>query len=266
MKNRNKEVLNLIYKYGNDTRQALKENKKLPYLYALADLRENVLEWYDFKKEGHLLQVGADYGALTGLFLRKVSEVTVLDPSEESLNVVKMRYRGAENLDLVCGSLVPAGAGAELETAGATAVLNGGFDYITMIGSLTAEETLEAQLEAAKALLAPGGVLLLAVCNTFGIKYFAGAERDDVTATKKELENLLPGGRFFYPVPDYKIATEVYSDSYLPKKGDLTGALTVYDYPQYTSMDVGAAYDAVCEDGQFDNFSNSFLVIWEKGV
>lgn len=278
MKNRNKEILNLIYKYGSDTRQALKENKKLPYLYALAELRENVLEWYDFKKEGRLLQVGADYGALTGLFLKKVSEVTVLDPSEESLNVVKMRYRGTEHLKLSCGTLAGA-AGAEAAPASEAGAaengtvepaaperLSGGFDYVTVIGTLTAEETLSRQLEAAKALLAPGGVLLLAVCNTFGIKYFAGAERDEITATKKELKNLLPGGRFFYPVPDYKIANEIYSDSYLPKKGDLTGALTVYDYPQYTSMEVGAAYDAVCEDGQFDNFTNSFLVIWEKGV
>lgn len=256
MKNRNKEVLNLIYKYGNDTRLALKENKKLPYLYALAELRENVLEWYDFKENGRLLQVGADYGALTGLFLTKVSEVTVLDPSEESLNVVKMRYRGDKKLTLVCGDLMTDGGLLQV----------GGYDYVTVIGTLAAEYSLKQQLKAAQALLAPGGVLLLAVCNTFGIKYFAGAERDEVTATKKELEALLAGGRFFYPVPDYRIANEVYSDRYLPKKGDLTGALTVYDYPQYTSMDVGAAYDAVCEDGQFDNFTNSFLVIWEKGV
>lgn len=267
MKNRNKEVLNLIYKYGNDTRLALKENKKLPYLYALAELRENVLEWYDFKENGRLLQVGADYGALTGLFLTKVSEVTVLDPSEESLNVVKMRYRGDKKLTLVCGDLMTAGGGAADSLPSDGGLLQaGGYDYVTVIGTLTAEYSLKQQLEAAQALLAPGGVLLLAVCNTFGIKYFAGAERDEVTATKKELEALLAGGRFFYPVPDYRIANEVYSDRYLPKKGDLTGALTVYDYPQYTSMDVGAAYDAVCENGQFDNFTNSFLVIWEKGV
>lgn len=277
MKNRNKEVLNLIYKYGNDTRLALKENKKLPYLYALAELRENVLEWYDFKENGRLLQVGADYGALTGLFLTKVSEVTVLDPSEESLNVVKMRYRGGKRLTLVCGDLMTVGSAAELSSSAGGGAADGslfnggllqvgGYDYVTVIGTLTEKYSLKQQLEAAQALLAPGGVLLLAVCNTFGIKYFAGAERDEVTATKKELEALLAGGRFFYPVPDYRIANEIYSDRYLPKKGDLTGALTVYDYPQYTSMDVGAAYDAVCEDGQFDNFTNSFLVIWEKGV
>jgi len=29
-------------------------------------------------------------------------------------------------------------------------------------------------------------------------------------------------------------------------------------------MDVGAAYDAVCGDGQFGQFANSFLVAWKK--
>ena len=255
MKNYNKEIRNLIYKYGKDTRLALQENKKLPYLYALAELRENVLDWYEFKPDSSLLQVGADYGALTGLFLRRTGNVTVLDASEESLQLVEQRYRTEAGLKTVCGSLV----------SGKTLAADG-YDYVTVIGTLCAETSLEEQLEAAKKALRPGGVLFVAVCNTFGIKYFAGSERDAVTASKKELQKLLPNGTFYYPVPDYRIASELYSDAYLPKKGDLTGVYTAYDYPQYTSMDTGAAYDAVCEDGQFDNFSNSFLVIWEKGV
>ncbi|MBP3927316.1 MAG: methyltransferase domain-containing protein [Clostridium sp.] len=259
MKKLDKEILALVEKYGNNTRQALKENKKLPYLYALAKLRENVLEWYDFRKEGNLLQIGADYGALTGLFLKRVSEVTVLDDSEDSLEIVKRRYQavpGADKLICLCGTA------SELTDGEKEKKL---YDYIACIGTLRTGETVESQLEAAKALLAPGGVLLLAVGNRFGLKYFAGAEREGVSMTRRELEALLPGGRFYYPVPDYRIATEIYSDDYLPKKGDLTGILPVYDFPRYTSMEMGSAYDAVCEDGQFQQFSNSFLVIWKKG-
>ncbi|MEW3562678.1 class I SAM-dependent methyltransferase, partial [Enterococcus avium] len=85
---------------------------------------------------------------------------------------------------------------------------------------------------------------------------------DAVSATKKNLEELLAGGSFYYPMPDYKLPSVIYSDRYLPKKGDLTGMPALYDYPEYLLMDVGAAYDAVCEDGQFENFANSFLVIW----
>lgn len=260
MKKLDKEILALVEKYGNNTRQALKENKKLPYLYALAELRENVLDWYEFKKEGRLLQVGADYGALTGLFLDRVNQVTVLDESEDSLEIVKRRYRatsGAERLEYFCGTVTEL-ADREPETAV--------YDYVVCIGTLRTSEPVSVQLEAAKSLLAPGGTLLLAVNNRLGIKYFAGAKREGVSLTRRELEMLLPGGRFYYPMPDYRIAGEIYSDSYLPKKGDLAGVLPVYDFPRYTSMEMGAAYDAVCEDGQFGQFANSFLVLWEKGV
>ena len=48
MKKINQELIALFDKYGSDRRRALRENKKLSYLYALADLRENLLDWYRF--------------------------------------------------------------------------------------------------------------------------------------------------------------------------------------------------------------------------
>lgn len=257
MDDRNKKILALLDKYGTDVKRALKENKKLEYLYALAELRENLLEWFEFKKEGRILQAGADFGALTGLFADRTAFVTVLDPLEENLEVVRARYCGRKNIEYLCGCLT--GYADEIE-----AQVPALYDYVTVIGTLRPEETVEAQIEAAKRLLAPGGVLIFAACNRFGMKYFAGARRDEVTVTKRELLTLFPRGDFYYPMPDYKLPNEIYSDRYLPKKGDLSGALPVYDYPKYLLMDVGASYDAVCEDGQFDNFANSFLVVWEK--
>ena len=252
-KSLNREILALLDKYGADLKRALRENKKLEYLYALAPLRENLLEWYEFRKGGRLLQVGADFGALTGLYLRRTRNVTVLDESEESLEVVRRRYQGEPGLRLECTSL--ASYSKEQENSGC-------FDYVVLIGSLKAGEGLGAQMEAAKRLLAPGGTLILAACNQFGLKYFAGAQRDPAAVTKKKLEELLAGGSFYYPMPDYKLPSVIYSEGYLPKKGDLTGMPALYDYPEYSLMDVGAAYDAACEDGQFENFANSFLVIW----
>ena len=49
MKKINQELIALFDKYGSDRRQALRENKKLSYLYALADLRENLLDWCQFE-------------------------------------------------------------------------------------------------------------------------------------------------------------------------------------------------------------------------
>lgn len=254
MKRNSQEILTLLEKYGNDTRRALRENKKLAYLYALSELRENLLEWYGFRPESRLLQIGADWGALTGLFVRQAVSVTVLDPEEEALKVVQKRF--SEQGQAVC--CVQAGL---MEYADREP---GMYDCVVFAGGFSEKTDKKSQLEAARKLVAPGGVLLVAACNQFGFKYMAGARRDAVSFTKRELESALPGGRFYYPMQDYRLPGELYSDGYLPKKGELTGLLTVYDYPEYLMMDVGAAFDAACEDGRFDEFADSYLVVWEK--
>ena len=38
--------------------------------------------------------------------------------------------------------------------------------------------------------------------------------------------------------------------------------IPAYDYPQYHVMDMGEGFDAVCEDGKFDLYANSYLVFW----
>ena len=68
--------------------------------------------------------------------------------------------------------------------------------------------------------------------------------------------------RFYYPMPDYRTPITIYSDEYLPKKGDLTRVTPAYDYPPYHMMNMGEGFDAVCEDGLFDLYANSYLVFW----
>lgn len=257
MTNKNKEIQGLIKKYGQNSKQALQEHSRLDYLYAYPDLRENLLEWFEFGAESRLLQVGADYGAMTGLYSQKASHVDVLDVNEESLETVRLRMQDAKNVGYIGSSLA--------EYAGTRPEL---YDYVLFIGSLS--ENCEAELAAAKELLKPEGTLILAVCNPFGMKYWAGADRDDVCLSKHRLTELLKGlgqgdAEYYYPMPDYKLSTTVYSDGYLPKKGDLTKTLTAYDYPKYLLLDVGEAFDMVCDDGQFAQYANSYLVFWHAG-
>lgn len=259
MNGTNKGIVELLKKYGADTKEILRKHTGLEYLYALSVMRENLLEWYPFRAEGSLLEVGSDYGALTGLYSRKVNEVVVLEESLDSLEAGRIRHGEVDNVLYVEASLEGYARNQE-STKGKR------FDYVMMIGSL--EPDCEPQIAAAKALLKPGGELILAVCNPFGIKYWAGAERDSVSFSKKGITRLLGGGRgeleFYYPMPDYKLPITIYSQSYLPAKGDWTNTLTAYDYPEYMLLDVDAAYDAVCEDGQFEQFANSFLTIWRN--
>lgn len=251
------EILTLVERYNNNYNQLLSEHTKLEYLYAFSDIRENVLEWYDFVPNGRLLQIGADYGALTGLFLERVGEVVVLDSEEKQLRVCRKRYQRSRNLICERGRLIE-----ELPKT----IREGTFDHIVMIGSLGAHA--EEQLLQAKKLLRQNGTLMIAVCNPFGVKYLAGAVKDRYSFSRNQLLKLFDKEQehleWYYPMPDYRMASTVYSEQYLPKKGDLTKTLAIYDHPKYEQLEIGAMFDAVCEDGQFNQFANSFLVIWRK--
>ena len=192
MKKINQELIALFDKYGSDRRRALRENKKLSYLYALADLRENLLDWCQFDPEQQALQIGADAGALTGLLARRLSSVTVLDVSEENLEVVRRRFQTepelAAKIRYVC---------ADVETYAREAEKCGGtYGYVVLIGDLTAADRAgrAAQMTAAKQLLSAHGTLIAAASNWFGVKYMAGAEREKGALSWNEMKQLLPGG------------------------------------------------------------------------
>ena len=259
MKDISKELMEMWERYDGDVRQILEDYSRLDYFYALSDIRESLLEWYPFRPDGTLLQVGADYGALTGLLSHKADQVTVLDENADQLEFCRKRYVGAGNIRLVQGSLMGY-QGEHPEEK---------FDYIVMAGTLQPE--YEAQIAAAKALLKPDGELITAVCNSLGMKYWAGVPKDEHSFSRKAITRLLTGDEkkeqeleWYYPMPDYKVPMTIYSQGYLPVKGDLTNTITAYDYPKYLQLDVGASFDMVCEDGQFENFANSFLTIWRS--
>lgn len=96
------------------------------------------------------------------------------------------------------------------------------------------------------------------------MKYFSGTADEANAMTKVQLAQLLPGGRFYYPMPDYRTPVSIYSDQYLPKKGDMTRVTPAYDYPRYHMMDMGQKFDTACEAGLFDLYANSYLVFWSS--
>ena len=88
------------------------------------------MDWFQFDPEQQALQIGADAGALTGLLARRLSSVTVLDVSEENLEVVRRRFKTepelAAKIRYVC---------ADVETYAREAEKRGGtYGYVVLIG------------------------------------------------------------------------------------------------------------------------------------
>lgn len=272
------QILEICQKHGSDLRSVLKKNNSWPLLYHLSDVRENILEWYDFKPDGNLLEIGAGCGAITGLFCRRVGRVVGIDLSKRrsAINAVRNGKKG--NLEIMVGNFEDI-------------VLEEKFDYVTLIGVLEysplyiskGENPFDTMLQKVKGYLKPGGRLIIAIENKFGLKYLAGTAEDHTgkffdginnyqntshvyTFSKPEITNLLENNgfkknEFYYPVPDYKLPSAVYAQDYLPRQGDLTNISNAYDRKRYQLFDEEAVFDSFCEDGQFEYFANSFLII-----
>lgn len=259
MKKIDEEIQLLFKAYDGNLHQALEKNTRLDYLYALSEQRELLLEWYDFDPEEEILQIGADYGAMTGFYRNAAKKVTVLDRDAMALETVRLRYPDADNIIYEQESL--AEYGRRMAGQGRK------YKYVMIVGAPEGE--WEDQINGAKALLKEDGVLIVAAANAMGMKYWAGSRREEKELTKKRLVRLLCGeGKeegflsFYYPMPDYRTPVSIYSDEYLPKKGDLTRVTPAYDYPPYHVMNIGEGFDTVCEDGLFDLYANSYLVFW----
>ena len=262
---------------GGDPEELLKENDDWAILYHLSEIRHNLLEWYDFDPQGTLLEIGSGCGALTGLFCKKVRKVKGIELSKKRSLINVERNRQFDNFEIMVGNFQD----IEVEET---------FDYVTLIGVLEyapsyidSDTPFSDMLQKVRHYLKPNGKLLLAIENKMGLKYWAGAMEDHTgkmfdglenyrktegvrTFSRKELECLLNENefntiQFYYPVPDYKMPMTVFSDEYLPEKGDLRNITAAYDRERYELFDEELIYDEICDERAFPLFSNSFLVI-----
>lgn len=255
-------------------------NPSWPVRYHLSEERLNLLSWYEFDRDATLLEVGAGCGALTGLFCDRVREVTAVELTRQRAEIIYNRYKERDNLTIFAGNL------NEIQ-------LEQKFDYLTCIGVLEyagrytdAENPYASFLKLLKGYLKPKGTLILAIENKFGLKYWSGVNEDHTgrvfdsienyparqgikTFSKNELDRLLAESgfasrKFFYPLPDYKLPTEIFSDNYLPTAlhGVRPGIFPFVDFSGSRDFffDEKLAMDNIINSGMFDFFANSFLV------
>ena len=304
------DILDLLKKYDNDVNAALAGENCPQCLYAFSPLRENLVEWVEFEPDARVLQIGSDYGSFTGILAERAGEVVVLDPRDENLEVNRIRHGERGNVTYVRGDLRDqvqwkknelaklkaesdgnsaigiAGRNAELfkvyksksgtEASDIKDIMFRPFDYIVLGGFLMEckkEEAAELLREAAD-YLKTGGVMLAAVENETGVRYWMGAPKQENSYLEPEFRSLFEeltttwGGSFtmYYPVPDYRYPVAVYSDHYLPETGDVTNISARYDGPGFWFGSEEEAMAKACQNGMFTKFNNSFLGVWEKGT
>ncbi len=276
------DILNL-YKSKNFRKKEshiLNNNPNWPMQYHLSPVRENLLSWYEFDPNKTLLEIGAGCGALTGMFCDKLKKVTAIELTKRRSEIIFNRHRDKKNLTIIAGNL------NDIE-------LDEKFDYVTLIGVLEysgkftrAKNPFEKFLKNVKKYLKKNGEMIIAIENKFGLKYWSGCKEDHTgrifdsiegypkqdevrTFGKDEIKKLLKKVGFnevifYYPLPDYKMPIELFSDEYLPtmRHNIRSHIFPSLDYLQSREFlfNEKLAMNEIIKNKKFDFFANSFLI------
>ncbi|MDO4600791.1 MAG: class I SAM-dependent methyltransferase [Eubacteriales bacterium] len=278
------ELLEIAKHYREEElNDVIAQRKSWPVLYHFSHVRKNILEWLPITKEDKVLEIGSGCGAVTGALAEKAGSLTCIELSKMRSTINAYRNRNYDNIKIMVGNF------QDIEKK-----LEEKFDYITLIGVFEYSEgyigTKEPYVEMLRRIsrhLKPGGKIIIAIENRLGLKYWAGCTEDHTgtyfeglegypktegvkTFSKKELSDIISQAgelstTFYYPYPDYKFPMTIYSDAYLPKKGELSHAFANYDRERVYLFDEPRVYDSLIESSLFPEFSNSFLVVaqWE---
>lgn len=258
-----------------DLTEYVKPKEYYVFLYHLSLIRENILNWYPFKKGCRILEVGSGCGAITGMLCRKAAAVTSVELSRQRGEINYLRNKDLENLEIIVGNLNDLKPAADYDYI----ILNGVLEYAC---SFTEGDTpFQSFLEHIRKYLKPKGKLLLAIENRLGIKYFAGAPEDHTdrcflgirqypeensvrTFSKNELTELLRKSgfryqRFYYPYPDYKFPSEIYTDDNI-NNGNYGRTGVYFEKMNRRLFHEKAMTDSLAKEKVLDKFANSFLV------
>lgn len=258
--------------------QVIARERDWAVMYHLAHERENILSWYPFAPGAKVLEVGSGCGAVTGAVAASAESVTCIDLSKKRSTVNAVRHKDSSNITIRLGNF------QDVEKD-----LDEDFDYATLIGVfeygrgyIGGEKPYHGFLDAVMKHIRPGGKLLLAIENKFGLKYWAGCREDHAgmyfeglegyqhtegvrTFSRPELIRIMEecgftDYKFYYPYPDYKLPAVIYSDGYLPRTGELNRNICNFDRDRLVLMDEGKVFDQILKDGLFPLYANSFFV------
>lgn len=199
-----------------DTREEVK--------FHLGSERQSGISWYPFKENATILEVGGEFGAITGALCDRAGHVVVTEPSLFRASAIKDRYASRDNLEIY------AGRAWEIEFPCQ-------FDYIVifdMVNKLGNQAVMDAPyvraLNHLENFLKPDGKFLLAADNLYSLSNCQNGValnpwNHNRLLHKAQMKGILekaglPFYQFYYPLPDYRIVGRVYSDKALPSAAE----------------------------------------------
>lgn len=254
-----------------------------PTHYYLNKDRVNLLRPFtDQLKNAQVLEIGAGCGAITRFLGECQAQVFALEGSIRRASIAKSRCRDLTNVEVVSENFT------EFQ-------LNHQFDVITLIGVLEyanwftpgANPALE-MLKKVRGFLKPNGVLIIAIENQVGLKYYAGAPEDHLGVRMFGVEGLYKNNgpqtfgrhvliemlkeagfnssQFTAPFPDYKLPVVLITEAGFThpefKPADLVAQTVIKDKQVKApfAFSQESAWGPLFDNQIALDLSNSFLI------
>ena len=257
----------------------IEESRSWPILYHLSSLRGNIVDWLPIKPTDKVLEIGSGCGVITEKLAEKAKSVTCVDLSAKRSRINAYRNQDKDNIEIHVGNFsdIEPSLGEDYDFACMIGVFEYGQSYIHT--KTPYEDFLKIMMKHVK----KEGCIVIAIENKFGLKYWAGCQEDHAGTYFCGLEGYPEGGSartftrpglekifkncgvknysFYYPYPDYKFPTVIYSDRRLPHQGELTDNIRNFDRDRMVLFNEKYVFDGTIQDGLFDVFSNSYLVM-----
>lgn len=270
------EMLRIATEYPGDlSEEYISKDSRYTVNNTFSSVRQNILNWYPFKENSDILEIGAGMGSITGLLCSKAKSVTAIEMNEVRAEIIRTRHANQDNLNVIS---------EDINNWSDTHK----YDYIVMIGVFeyagvftSGNTPFITFLNNVKKHLKEDGILLCAIENRFGLKYWCGASEDHlgepfvgiegykkektpVTFSKKQIEDMLEEvelkhNRFYYVLPDYKFPNGIYTDEFMPSYEELEKIPFTYSRNSLLSVNEKDIYKDIIENNTFSFFANSYL-------
>ena len=273
------DIENTIIEYinsGKNVDEILKKDSSWPVFYHLSDIRQNIVNWYPFKKDSTILEIGGGMGAITPYLCSVAKKVVTVESSKRRAKAIELRTKNYNNLEIIVGNF------NDIE-------FDEKFDYITLIGvyeyalmfTKNKNNAYVELLKSVKKLLKPNGKILIAIENRFGLKYWCGAREDHTnivfdginnyssdnnfvrTFSKADLEKIFDNVglkyNFYYPLPDFKFPELILTD-------EAVKANKEHSYHPYYSQRFNMfsnetkLFNDILNNNGVDFFANSYFI------
>jgi precorrin-6B methylase 2 len=257
-----------------------------PERYHTSPARANIVRALRLPEEADVLEVGAGCGAITRYLGETCARVDALEPTLARARVAAARTFDLSGVTVFCAEVsdVPSTPAYDL------VVVVGVLEYVG--GGGRARSPYVEFLRALRALLKPGGRIVVAIENPVGVKYLSGAPEDHSgrvfhsvegypvdgparTFTRKELRELAVAAGFtstqmLGAFPDYKLTRAVFADALFEAAPALALEVPHFPSPDWGRprphlVDEAALWAELVATGHGAEFSNSLVLVAESG-